>query len=80
MTFATVSERVEKRRTSPVDGAEDGGVGCCVADAWARAGEGTGEGYARYELSAEGERATMATERGHTDSPSRNGTHHLGLE
>ena len=60
MTFATVSERVEKRRTSPVVGAEEEAAGCWVAVAWERAGEGTGDGYARYELSAEGERATMA--------------------
>lgn len=32
MTFATVRERVEKRRTSPVDGAGVAGVGCCVAE------------------------------------------------
>ena len=56
MTFATVSERVEKRSTSPVAGAADaeaavGGEGLggwgCAADAWERAGEGTGDGYAR---------------------------------
>ena len=59
MTFATVSERVENRSTSPVTAAmvvgavgaapvEDA-LGCCgdAADAWERAGEGTGDGYAR---------------------------------
>ena len=58
ITFATVSERVEKRRTSP---------DCCVGvvcGGWvmlAVLGDGTGDGYARYELSAEGDSATMAT-------------------
>ena len=41
MTFATVRERVEKRRTSPVEGAEEGAAGCCAADVCASAGEGT---------------------------------------
>lgn len=61
MTFATVSERVEKIRTSPAcwwDEEEDGweGVG------WDKGvvGEGTGDGYARNDLSAEGESATTA--------------------
>jgi hypothetical protein len=57
ITFATVSERVEKRRTSP---------DCCVEVAWGDCarlevvGDGTVEGYARYELSEEGDNATMA--------------------
>jgi len=71
MTLATVRERVEKRRTSPdweapeVD--EAGGTdeeeleGC--REGWVDNGdwgEGTGEGYARYELSADGDRAQIA--------------------
>lgn len=57
ITFATVSERVEKRRTSP---------DCCVGVVWggwerlAVVGDGTGDGYARYELSEEGDNATTA--------------------
>ena len=57
ITFATVSERVEKRRTSP---------DCCVGVVcwgWVRlvvVGDGTVDGYARNELSAEGDSATMA--------------------
>jgi hypothetical protein len=57
ITFATVSERVEKRRTSP---------DCCVGvvcGGWVRlavVGEGTADGYARYELSEEGDNATIA--------------------
>ena len=60
ITFATVSERVENMMTSPdvwvagvdwlVDCAELGAVG-----------EGTGEGYARYDASAEGDKAQTAT-------------------
>lgn len=59
ITFATVSDRVEKRRTSP---------DCCVEVAcggWVRleeVGDGTVEGYARYELSEEGDNATMAAQ------------------
>lgn len=44
MTFATVRERVEKRRTSPVEGAAEGGLGCCVVGVWERAGDGTWDG------------------------------------
>ena len=57
ITFATVSERVEKRRTSP---------DCCVGGVcwgWLRlavVGDGTVDGYARYELSEEGDNATIA--------------------
>ena len=57
ITFATVSERVEKRSTSP---------DCCVGvvcGGWVRlaaVGDGTVDGYARYEFSAEGDNATMA--------------------
>lgn len=60
ITFATVSERVEKRRTSP---------DCCVGVVWggwerlAVVGDGTVDGYARYELSEEGDNATMAVSR-----------------
>jgi len=59
ITFATVSERVEKRRTSP---------DCCVGVVCggcvrlAVVGDGTADGYARYELSAEGDNATMAAQ------------------
>lgn len=54
MALATESVRVENRSTSPdwevdAEGAE--GPEC---------GDGTGEGYARYELSADGERAATA--------------------
>ena len=57
ITFATVSDRVEKRRTSP---------DCCVGVVWggwvrfAVVGDGTVDGYARYELSEEGDNATIA--------------------
>src|SRR6266702_3430534 len=59
--WETVRDFVEKSRTSPdAAAAEDGAGGVCdVAET--SAGTGTGEGYARYELSAEGERATMAS-------------------
>lgn len=84
MTLATVSERVEKSRTSP--------VGCWAAApaeggmdvAWlasGEVGEGTGEGYARYELSAEGERAHIAVGTRFAGVPYRTGgagTHLLG--
>ena len=73
MTLDTVSDRVAKRRTSPDCGAEDeaeaadeGGVDDDVLPAPAlvrgEVGEGTGEGYARYEFSAEGDRAHIATQ------------------
>ena len=57
ITFATVSERVEKRRTSP-----DCCVGVVCGDSGRLAvvGDGTVDGYARYELSEEGDNATMA--------------------
>jgi len=57
ITFATVSERVEKRRTSPdcCAGAVCGGSARLVV-----VGDGTVDGYARYELSGEGDSATMA--------------------
>jgi len=63
MTFATVSVRVEKSRTSPDCWGRDdcGGGGEDVG--WAEtglAGDGTGDGYARYEQSADGERAHIA--------------------
>ena len=57
ITFATVSERVEKRSTSP---------DCCVGVVWGGwvrlvvVGDGTADGYARYELSEEGDNATIA--------------------
>jgi hypothetical protein len=60
ITFATVSERVEKRRTSP---------DCCVGVVWGgsvrlvEVGDGTVDGYARYELSEEGDSATTAASR-----------------
>jgi hypothetical protein len=62
MTLATVSERVEKSRTSPdccgiVDAGDGVGDDCVVSG---EAADGTGEGYARYEQSAEGERAHIA--------------------
>jgi hypothetical protein len=69
ITFATVRERVEKRRTSP---------DCCVGvvwGGWARSavvGDGTVDGYPRYELSEEGDSATMAAARmsqGHPEQP-----------
>lgn len=64
ITFETVKERVEKRRTSPDC--------CCAEDVggeevdWLASevvGEGTGEGYARYELSADGDSAHIAESR-----------------
>jgi hypothetical protein len=55
MTFATVRDRVLKRRTSPDWGAVEG-----VPDGKGAEGDGTGEGYARKDVSADGERATMA--------------------
>ena len=71
MTLDTVSERVEKRRTSPdwgawevedeaeaaADGVADEAVPALVSG---DVGEGTGEGYAKYELSADGDRAHIA--------------------
>jgi hypothetical protein len=57
MTFATVFVAVEKIKTSPE---------CdCIVDveepeADGAAGDGTVEGYARYELSEDGESAQMA--------------------
>jgi len=64
ITFETVSERVEKRKTSP-----DCCIGVVCGD-WLRltrlavVGEGTADGYARYELSEEGDSATMAASPG----------------
>ena len=59
MTFATVSERVEKSKTSPVCGAA--GVGDCAELFWVKeVGDGTGDEYARYELSDEGDSAAIA--------------------
>lgn len=64
ITLDTVKERVENRRTSPdweAVGVVGGGAACeadCVANV--EVAEGTGEGYARYELSADGERAHIA--------------------
>lgn len=55
MTLVTVSVRVEKIITSPAF--DDDGVGDEP-----EAGEGTSEGQARYELSEEDERATIAME------------------
>ena len=62
MTLATVSERVEKSRTSPDCCWAVGCGGGVDVDGVARGevGEGTGEGYARYELSAEGDNAHIA--------------------
>lgn len=60
MTFATVSERVEKRMTSPDCCAEDEGwadEGCVDRG---DVGEGTGDGYARYDESADGDNADTA--------------------
>ena len=62
--MATVKESVENKRTSPdwdrageeVAWGDDG----CMASV--EVGEGTGEGYARYDASADGERAHMAGE------------------
>ena len=59
MSWATVRDLVEKRTTSPV------GVVLAPGD-WAGegverdVGVGKGEGYARYELSAEGDKDTIA--------------------
>lgn len=51
MTFATVNERVENRRTSPdcdvVEGADDADAPGDVGFASGYVGEGTGDGYAR---------------------------------
>lgn len=48
MTFATVSERVENNRTSPVCCPACGGdVGCADGCARGDVGDGTGDGYAR---------------------------------
>jgi len=61
MTLATVNERVLKRRTSP-DCWDGGGVavdGPAVPGS-AVLGDGTGDGYARYEFSADGESAQIA--------------------
>ncbi len=55
MTLATVRERVEKRTTSPAWDAEEDEGGLSR-----EAGDGMGDGYARYELSADGESAMMA--------------------
>lgn len=64
MTLATVNERVEKRRTSPDwCGGVDGVDGDAAEVEWVvkgDVGDGTGDGYARYELSADGDRAQMA--------------------
>ena len=60
MTFATVNVRVEKRMTSPDCWVVGGG---CVADDGCDkgdVGEGTGDGYARYDESADGESAQTA--------------------
>lgn len=57
MTLATDKDLVEKSNTSPdCCTGEDACAAGCVRDV----GEGTGEGYARNELSAEGERAAIA--------------------
>jgi hypothetical protein len=70
MTLATVRDRVEKRRTSPdwasgVVEADEGGLDTAVEveDVCATrgdVGDGTGDGYARYDASADGDRAHMA--------------------
>ena len=63
MICETVRDLVKKSRTSPDAAlAEEGWAGAaCGEMAAIGAGGGTGEGYARYELLAEGERATMAS-------------------
>lgn len=60
MTLTTVLVRVEKRTTSPVCGVLlDEGVR--LPPGWTNvAGDGTGVEYARYELSEDGESATIA--------------------
>jgi hypothetical protein len=62
ITLATVKERVEKRRTSP-DWEVVDVVGGDADDGWVERGEvgdGTGEGYARYEASADGDKEHIA--------------------
>ncbi len=60
ITLATERKRVEKRRTSPVWGVEDAAGGWEAFNCVSEDGEGTGDGYARYELSEEGDNATIA--------------------
>jgi len=62
MICETVRDLVEKSRTSPDAAPVEGGcAGGVCGEMGTGAGMGTGEGYARYELSADGERATMAS-------------------
>ena len=52
---------VEKSSASPDAATAGDYVGGVCDESETGAGTGTGEGYARYELSAEGERATTAS-------------------